>query len=130
MPLVIQDNARLTESVDNIVTVLGRRDRVDTIRLLDIDGPPLEKVLAAMQEPFSELTHLLLVSHDETAPVVPDSFLGRSAPRLGRLMLDHIPFPGLPNLLLSAAHLTSLFLWDIPHSGYFLPRRWSLPSPP
>jgi hypothetical protein len=121
VPLVIQDNARLTESVDNIVTVLERRDRVDTIRLLDIDGPPLEKVLAAMQEPFSELTHLLLVSHDETVPVVPDSFLGRSAPRLGFFWLDHIPFPGLPNLLLSAVHLSFILLWNIPHSGYFSP---------
>ena len=123
VPLVIQDNARLTdsESVDNIVTVLERRDRVDTIRLLDVDGPPLEKVLAAMQEPFSELTHLLLVSHDETVPVVSDSFLGRSAPRLRFLGLDHIPFPGLPKLLLSAAHLSLLFLWNIPHSGYISP---------
>jgi hypothetical protein len=52
---------------------------------------------------------------------IPDSFLGGSTPRLQYLSLDNIPFPGLPNLLLSAIHLTNLFLVDIPLSGYFLP---------
>jgi hypothetical protein len=35
--------------------------------------------------------------------------------------LDHIPFPGLPNLLLSASDLVEISLWHIPHSGYISP---------
>ena len=58
---------------------------------------------------------------DETLPVVPDSFLGRSAPRLRFLVLDGIPFPGLPKLPLSATNLVNLQLWNIPHSGYISP---------
>ena len=53
--------------------------------------------------------------------VLPDSFLGGSAPHLQDLYFDGIPFPGLPKLLLSATHLTDLRLFDIPHSGYFSP---------
>ncbi len=42
----------------------------------------------------------------------------------------YIPFPGLPNLLLSATHLVVLHLWNIPNSSYLavldviLPMRW------
>src|ERR1700730_14600435 len=32
-----------------------------------------------------------------------------------------IPFPTLPNLLLSATDLVELYLWRIPHSGYISP---------
>jgi hypothetical protein len=53
--------------------------------------------------------------------VVPDSFLGGSAPSLRKLSLFYIPFPGLPKLLLSSTHLVDLHLWRIPHSGYFPP---------
>jgi hypothetical protein len=79
----------------------------------------LEKLFAAMQVPFPELTDLELTSYGEV--VLPDSFLGGSAPRLRELSLDRIPFPGLPNLLLTAIRLVHLTLWDIPHSGYISP---------
>jgi hypothetical protein len=55
------------------------------------------------------------------APIISDSFLGGSAPRLRELTLDGIPFPALPNLLLSATDLVELQLWNIPHSGYISP---------
>jgi hypothetical protein len=119
LPLVIDGSTR--EGVDNIITALERKDRVDGIQLFDVNGPPSEKLLAAMQEPFPELRHLLLISVDETGPVLPDSFLGRSAPRLGFLRLFGVPFPGLPNLLLSATHLVDLHLSNVPHSGYISP---------
>ena len=73
------------------------------------------------QVPFPELTYLQLSSFDETPPVIPDSFLGGSAPRLRDFNLDGIPFPGFPSLLLSATHLVQLRLTDIPHSGYISP---------
>ena len=125
LPLVIRNCAGLTEGVDNIIALLKHRDRVDDIELTHINSSSLEKVSAAMQEPFPELTDLLLKSDDETVPVLPDSFLGgsaNSAPRLRYLVLDGIPFPGVPKLLLSATNLVTLYLDNIPHSGYFSPQ--------
>ena len=52
--------------------------------------------LAAMQVPFAELTELKLWSSDVTPPVIPDSFLDGSAPRLQIFDISGIPFPGLP----------------------------------
>jgi hypothetical protein len=72
-----------------------------------------------MQVPFPELTFLRLFSFDET--VIPDSFLGGSAPRLRYFELFGIPFPGLPKVLSSANHLVYLKLFNIPHSGYISP---------
>ena len=74
-----------------------------------------------MQLPFPELADLQLFSDDETPPVILDSFLGGSAPRLQYFLLSGIPFPELPKLLLSANHLVYLELIDIPHSGYISP---------
>jgi hypothetical protein len=54
-------------------------------------------------------------------PVLPESFLGGSAPHLRTLYLCRIPFPSISNLLLSAHGLVTLTLWKIPDSGYFSP---------
>ena len=123
LPLLIrvQNSVDLTKGVDNIVAVLERSDRVDEIHLSVVESSPLEIFLAAMQEPFPELTHLVFHSYDETVTNLPYSFLGGSAPRLRLLWLRRLPFPGLPKLLLSATHLVSLRLDDIPHSGYLSP---------
>jgi hypothetical protein len=126
LPLVIQNIQSwlplpLAGGVDNIVAALEHRDRADEIYLQNINSSALEKVLAVMQEPFPELRSMRLSSDDETVPVVPDSFLGGSAPRLEFLVLECIPFPGLPKLLLSSTHLIDLYLSDIPHSGYISP---------
>jgi F-box-like len=110
-----------TESVDNIIAVLERSDRVCQINLMDVPSSLLEELSAAMQKPFLELTHLELSSYDEAVSVLPDSFLGGSAPRLQFLWLDGVPFPGLPGLLSSATHLVHLHLCGIPHSGYISP---------
>ena len=122
-PLVVDNIAGPTEDMDNVVAALERRDRVDRIHLYEVNGSSFEKVLAEMQEPFPELMflYLELSSKEELVPIVPDSFLGRSAPRLRVLLLEGILFPGLPKLLLSATNLVDLYLWNIPHSGYISP---------
>ncbi|KAF8469871.1 hypothetical protein DFH94DRAFT_847739 [Russula ochroleuca] len=108
-----------TESVDNIIAVLDCSDRVSQINLHNVPNSYLEPLLAAVQKPFPNLTHLDLSSLRR--PFIPDSFLGGSALRLQFLVLDGIPFPGLPKLLLSATHLVDLYLRNIPHSGYISP---------
>ena len=122
LPLVIQHYDCRTGSVDNIVALLKCGDLVHRIDLWRLSRSQLEDIWEAMQVPFPELRHLDL-RHYETKPVVPlsDSFLGGSALQLRALILDRIPYPGLPKLLLSATHLTRLYLNDIPHSGYISP---------
>ena len=121
-PLIIQGDTALTPNVDvdNIIAALGQSNRVCEISL-SLAGWQLEKVLAAMHVPFPELIELRLFPDAEALPVVPDSFLDRSAPRLRIFHLDAIPIPGLPKLLLSATHLVELLLTNIPHSGYIPP---------
>ena len=119
LPLIIEGALDLSSSTDNVITALGQSNRVCQVGL---GGCKLGEVLAAMQVPFPELTDLQLWSEDETPVVIPDSFLGGSAPRLRFLTLDSISFPGLPKLLLSATHLVKLHLYDIPHFAYISPQ--------
>ena len=119
--LDIDDITSLTEDVDNVIAALERQDRVLQIRLSPANGSAFEKGLAAMHEPFPELTVLRLLSYEELVPIVPDSFLGRSGPRLRFLVLVGISFAGSPNLLLSATSLAFLHLLGIPHQGYISP---------
>jgi hypothetical protein len=107
--------------VDNILALLKRHDRVSTIDLDYMITRQVEKVWAAMQVPFPELTFLRLWSYDLSAPIVPDSFLGGSSPRLREIRFNAVSFPGLPKLLLSATQLTSIHLGHITRSGYISP---------
>jgi hypothetical protein len=108
--------------MDNVVVALEHNDRICKIHLCHTLSLGFEKAVAAMQQPFPELTCLELWLDDKTAAlVVPASFLGGSAPQLQSLSLHGIAFPALPELLLSATHLVELELWDIPRSGYFSP---------
>jgi len=65
-----------------------------------------------MQKPFPALTDLDLEFDDRTAPTVPDSLLGGSAPGLDlrSLWLESIPFPfpGLRKLLSTATDLVEV----------------------
>ena len=118
-PIVVHHFARPMTGWDNITAALGCNDRVRQIGL-ELD-PQWEKVLEAMQKPFPALTHLSLLSDTDIAPVVPDLFMGGSAPRLQHLRLKRIPILGLPKLLSSATDLSYLDLRSIPHSGYISP---------
>ena len=122
LPLIV-DGFMISSSPDNVIASLGESNRVCQVRLWTLTGWQLEQVLAAMQVPFPELTdlRLSLSSNGETLPVIPDSFLDGSAPRLQYFILEGIPFPGLPKLVSSAPHLITLWLENIPHSGYISP---------
>ena len=106
-----------TYGEDNIIAALEHNDRICEFRCPSLPSA----VLAVMQRPFPELIRLGIGFGAETSPVIPTSFLGGSAPRLQTLTLDCVPFPGLPQLLLSATHLVKLDLLRIPYSGYISP---------
>jgi hypothetical protein len=97
LPLVIEGSTAVTPGTDNIIAALEQSNRVRQV-VLYLGGRELEEVLAAMQVPFPDMTRMQLLSDDETPPVIPNSFLGGSAPRLHDIALLGIPFPGLPNL--------------------------------
>jgi hypothetical protein len=118
LPIIVQAISP-EESLDNIIAVLEHCDRVLSIEFKDISNLELEKLFAAMQEPFPRLTYMRLWSYGDV--VLRDSFMDGSAPRLRFLELNGVPFPGLPKLLLSATHLVGLFLNRIPRSGYISP---------
>ena len=108
--------------IDNIIPVFEHSDRVFSIDLDDpVSGSLLEKLATLMQKPFPVLEDLRLSCDGQTPLVLPDTFLGGSAPRLESLRLSHILFPALPKLLLSARDLVRLDLRSIPHTGYISP---------
>jgi hypothetical protein len=123
LPIVVWGGGHeMSESgMDNIIAALEHNDRICRLVLFETTSPQLEKVLPALQQPFPALTYLRLGLEDEPSFVVPASFLNGSAPRLQSLILESIPFPSLPKLLLSATLLVDLTLWKIPHSGYVSP---------
>ena len=126
LPLLIKgDSPGYGASLDNLITGLEHRHRIRQIDLNFLTiytTSKIEKLWTAMQVPFPELTRLYLTfGYPPDEPLLPDSLLGGSAPRLQYLSLERIPFPGLPKLLLSATHLVELYLCDIPHSGYISP---------
>ena len=121
-PIVIRDIVGFTPDEDNIIAALEHRDRVCEIKLERLTILQSEKLVPFMQESFPALTKLRIeayhsISRGESAPVLPNSFLGGSAPHLRSLCLSSLSFPTLPNLLLSASHLIHLDLSGIP-SGF------------
>ncbi|KAI0290809.1 hypothetical protein BC826DRAFT_524323 [Russula brevipes] len=124
LPIIIKnyDGRSPPKGADNIVAALGHPGRVRQIDLWNIPQSDLGGFALAMKVPFPELTFLSLgTTNRNAALVLPDSFLGGSAPRLQVLYFKGISFPAIPNLLSSASDLVELRLWDIPDSGYISP---------
>ena len=107
---------------DNAIAALEHRDRIETVELWATRSQ-LEKIAAVMQKPFPVLTRLRMRSTADTPPLLTAEFLGGFAPHLQEIILDYIPFPALPTLLLSTSDLVTLNLSDIPILGYISPRR-------
>lgn len=122
LPIVLTGDFRQKLGKDNILATLEHHDRVCDIRVTNISSSLWEEALPLIQKPFPVLTDLnLQYRGSRTLSVIPNLFLGGSAPRLRRLNLECIPFPGLPKLLLTATELVHLHLelYEIPDSGYF-----------
>ena len=108
--------------VDNIIAALEHNERVCQIDLDGFPGLLLDRVTAAMQKPFPDLTHLSIVLWEkEWLPVIPVGFLDGSAPRLRSCVVGGIQFPGIWELLLTANRLVILHLNGIPPSTTISP---------
>ncbi|KAI0249329.1 hypothetical protein BJV78DRAFT_1284086 [Lactifluus subvellereus] len=103
----------------DIIAAFEHRDRIRRIWISGVTSS-LEATVMPLG-PFPALEALDLYSAGLSSPTLPDAFLGGSAPRLQRLSLSGIPFPGLPRLLLSTSELVNLKLSKIPDTGYISP---------
>jgi len=109
----------------NVIAALKNPDRVCEINLQGVPDNLLKKV-AAINVPFPALTSLQLSSGADGyewhwQPIIRDSFLGGTAPRLRSLDLHGIPFPAPQKLLFSATDLVTLRLERISCTGYISP---------
>jgi hypothetical protein len=92
-PIVLTVNGYREPGEDNILATLEHHDRVCDIDIWGISRSLWEKALPLMQKPFPILTDLNLSYADRmTASVIPDSFLGGSAPQLRKLKLVYSTF--------------------------------------
>ena len=109
-------------SFTDVISVLKRHDRVCKIfiSITAVDLRPLLKELAT-SEPFPALIELELASFGGHSPILPDSFLGGSAPRMQSLCFRGIQFPGIRKLLLSTRDLVTLTLDFSRDPGYVSP---------
>ncbi|KAH8980973.1 hypothetical protein EDB86DRAFT_3247810, partial [Lactarius hatsudake] len=128
LPLAVDysSDSRLThEDKDSVIYALRRTSRVRRVDIL-ATGPLLEKVAAVMQKSFPMLTRLDLAiawvpGSREVPPVIPERFLGGSAPGLQYFRLGRVSFPQLPTFLRSARNLITLKVEDILQNGYISP---------
>ena len=111
----------------DLVAALQQRSRISWINLSCTTWEEMKQFATAMDKPFPVLTHLYASISDTNltavtgARLLPDSFLGGSAPRLESFDLQDTAFPALPNLVLSASHFSYLRLRHIPRAGYIPP---------
>ena len=107
--------------IGNVIAALEHHDRVSHVRITFIYGSAFERLVTAMQQPLPTLKNFLLMTNGPSVKVVPETFLGGSAPLLEHFELYGIPFPTLPKFILSSTHLRELSIRNIPHSGYISP---------
>jgi hypothetical protein len=98
---------------ENVVAAVEHRDRVSEIEFDLKTVLEAETFAAVMQGPFPALT-FLFIRLWEVERDIPEAFLDGSAPSLRTLILSGSTCPALPRLLLSAPHLISLTLDNVP----------------
>jgi len=123
LPIAVRVSGLSDGIPDNVVAALEHKHRVCGIYIKAGFGDGFGKLatVPVMRDPFPALTHLQLGAYGE-APIVPDSFLGGSAPLLRSLSLKNFKYPALPKLLYLPLALSD-FLYLI--GVTFLPRWWS-----
>ena len=115
-PIVISFLGRFLDGDrDNLIAALGHRDRVQVV---EINAPLslFEELVTVIQEPLPALTYWHLHCHSDKSvpkPILPDTFLGGSAPRLKTINIAGIRFPTAPTFLSSARNLVDVILFDI-----------------
>ena len=123
LPIVISaQNVHSEEDMTNVISALRHHNRVCKIHYSGQFQDSFLGEFAAMDEPFPELTSLTLSSFGQNVPVLPDSFLEGSVPRLRSLYLNGISYPSIGNVLSSTTNLVRLSLYRIPRSGYIAPK--------
>jgi len=120
-PITIHYSPKDGEGKENVIAALECRDRISWIDFNELTSQVSEKFVAVMEEPLPALTGLHLQSNDVMGPVISDAFLAGSAPSLRYCFLEGIAFPALHGFVVSAIHLTKLWLQRIPHAGYISP---------
>ena len=106
---------------DDCIAALRLNDRVSVIHFRGTAFSSWETFAPLMYQPFPALTHFSAYLELLVSPICP-SFLGGSTPSLQVLDLVGVPFPALPQLLLSATNLVHLSYNDVPSSGYISPQ--------
>jgi len=123
LPTVIDvQDMQSKEDTTNIIAALREHNQVCKICYYHWQFQDfLLEEFSVINEPFPVLTSLKLFSSGQNMPVLPNSFLGGSAPHLRLLDLKGIPYPSIGKLLLSTTNLVQLALWDISYSRYIVP---------
>jgi hypothetical protein len=119
LPIVISFSPTDMSDQESVIFALQHRDHIVDVNFSGISRSWLQKISAFMQAPLPALTKLALSA--KSSLILPETFLGGSAPRLRSCMLNGIAFPALPTLLTSTRQLVRLFLHDIPNTGYIPP---------
>ena len=114
LPIVIHFPGSYRDSdEDNIIAALEHPDRVRVVELR-VPCSLSRKMVTVMQGPFPALTRLSLEwTKVGPKPVLPDAFLGGSAPSLQQIYLNGIYFSAALIPLLSARDIVDVDLRDI-----------------
>ena len=115
LPIVVEYGGSLaldpptSDDEENIVAALKQSDRVNSIHLTFTKA--LMAKLCSIEEPFSKLEHLALLSPDGIQLTLPSTF--QWGPRLRTLHSTGIAFPTLSQLLYSSRDLVDIQLHNI-----------------
>jgi hypothetical protein len=114
------------EDEEGILLALRHSDRVHYI-CLELPTSVLRKIITTMDEQFPILERLYIRprTEDDTSLVLPRTF---QAPNLRQFSLFHVVLPIGSPLLTTTVGLVTLWLDDIPPSGYFPPNLSTHPA--
>ena len=122
LPIAMWYRSQLSaKDEENILNILKNPARICEIDI-DMTYYLARKCASLLEESFPALEYLRLGSQgiiSGWALVIPDNFLGNSAPRLRVVHLKNTVFPTLPRLLSTSQNLVSLKLENIPAERVF-----------